>query len=98
MERFGQTFTTMSEVIAALEATKLEFNRAVVGPYEDRKRASNGSISTLDKTGPEVLKMAEEAFDQPTSAPEPYPYSLSPRYDNLSHQPKGPNEGADFSR
>ena len=37
-------FTEMAEVLAALEAAKLEFYRRVLGPYEDRKREENGDV------------------------------------------------------
>ena len=79
VEYHGQNFNTMSDTLAAVECAKLEFYRTVVGPYEDRKRASNGSISTLDKTGPEVLKMAEEAFKLDSGVDAPAFDPKSPR-------------------
>lgn len=43
-------FSCLAEVLAALEATKLEFYRCVLGPYEDLKRRENGSVSLLDRS------------------------------------------------
>ena len=40
----GRSFTTISDILGALEATKLEFNRRVIVPYEDDKRAQNGDV------------------------------------------------------
>ena len=44
--RFGNTYTytTLNDVLGALEGAKLEFVRRVVVPYEDRKRAENGDV------------------------------------------------------
>lgn len=40
----GRSFTTISEILGALEATKLEFNRRVVTPYEDHKKEEHGDV------------------------------------------------------
>lgn len=40
----GYFFADLAEVLGALEATKQELYRRVVGPYEDAKLASNGDI------------------------------------------------------
>ena len=44
--RFGNTYTytTLNDVLGALEGAKLEFVRRVIVPYEDRKRAENGDV------------------------------------------------------
>ena len=42
-------YTTLNEVIGALECAKLELYRMVATPYEDRKRVENGPVSTLDE-------------------------------------------------
>lgn len=38
------TFEDLADVIAALEAAKLEFYSQVVRPYEDRKKEANGDL------------------------------------------------------
>lgn len=40
----GPSFAVYAEVLAALEATKLEFYRRDVSPYEDAKLAENGDV------------------------------------------------------
>lgn len=42
--RLGDSFATFADILAALEATKLEFYRRVVAPYEDRKCQENGDV------------------------------------------------------
>lgn len=37
-------FNTANEILGALEATKLEFYRRTVAPYEDKKIIENGDI------------------------------------------------------
>jgi len=41
----GMRFETFAEAVGALEATKLEFYRRHVAPYEDRKLAENGDVA-----------------------------------------------------
>lgn len=48
------SYAVMSEAISALECAKLEFYRTVMAPYEDKKRAENGSVSFLDHNDNEV--------------------------------------------
>lgn len=38
-------YAEFAEVVAALEAAKLEFYRRHVAPYEDRKMLENGDVS-----------------------------------------------------
>jgi hypothetical protein len=40
----GWSYTTMNDVIGALECAKMEFNRRIVVPYEDYKWAINGDV------------------------------------------------------
>lgn len=40
----GLSYSTVNEMIGALECAKLELNRVVIGPYEDRKIAENGPV------------------------------------------------------
>lgn len=37
-------YQTINDVVGALEGAKAEFQRRVVGPYEDRKRQQNGDV------------------------------------------------------
>ena len=41
-------FEAIGQVIAALEASKLEFYRRVVAPYEDVKKVENGDVYKED--------------------------------------------------
>ena len=45
----GLSYQNINSIIGALECAKLEFNRIVVGRYEDKKIKENGNISDLDK-------------------------------------------------
>lgn len=40
----GLRYKTINEVIGALEGAKAEFQRRIVGPYEDRAIAKNGDV------------------------------------------------------
>lgn len=40
----GISFTNMNEIMGCLESTKHEFYRAIVSPYEDRKKDVNGDV------------------------------------------------------
>ena len=42
--RHGTSFATFAEILAALEATKLELYRRVITPYEDQKCQENGDV------------------------------------------------------
>jgi len=49
----GICYDNLNAAIGVLECAKLELYRMVVAPYEDTKRAENGSVSALDyKEGP----------------------------------------------
>jgi len=37
-------YTTLNEIVGVLECVKAEFQRRVVGPYEDRKTEENGDV------------------------------------------------------
>lgn len=40
----GASFQQMNDIVGALESAKHEFQRRVVDPYEDLKRAENGDV------------------------------------------------------
>ena len=40
----GKRYTTMNDVLGALEGAKLEFYRRLVAPYEDVKIHENGDV------------------------------------------------------
>ena len=42
----GLSYATCNEAIGALECAKLEFYRAVIGPYEELKAKQNGEVYT----------------------------------------------------
>ena len=44
MEKHGYRYTNMNDVIGALQGALMEFNRVVVGPYEDVKIEANGAV------------------------------------------------------
>jgi hypothetical protein len=45
----GMRYQNINEVIGVLECMKLELYRQIAAPYEDIKKAENGSVSELDK-------------------------------------------------
>jgi len=49
VNRHGLCYQTLNEVYGAMLAAAAEFYRAVVVPYEDKKRRENGPISLLDE-------------------------------------------------
>ena len=40
----GMQYQTMNDIIGALQGALMEFNRVVVGPYEDSKIEQNGGV------------------------------------------------------
>lgn len=44
IEEKGLSYTTVNEIIGALECIKLELYRRVAAPYEDRKIIENGDV------------------------------------------------------
>ncbi len=40
----GKSYTTLNEIIGALECAKIEFYRRVIGPYEHEKREKHGDV------------------------------------------------------
>ena len=44
MRRHGKCYATMNDIVGALEGAKSEFQRRVVGPYEDTKIKENGDV------------------------------------------------------
>ena len=47
--RKGLSYSTINEAVGVLECAKLELYRQIAAPYEDKKKAENGSVSELDK-------------------------------------------------
>ena len=55
IEQHGLRYSTLNDVIGALECCKLELYRRIIIPYEDRKIAENGDIYTTKQiTGIEL--------------------------------------------
>lgn len=44
VRRNGLSYRTINDVVGALESAKAEFQRRIVGPYEDTKIATNGDV------------------------------------------------------
>ena len=44
VERHGEKYKTLENIIGCLECSKLEFYRTNVSPYEDKKIKENGDI------------------------------------------------------
>ncbi len=44
LDDHGKSYSTMSEIVSALELSKDEFQRRVVHPYEDEKIKENGDV------------------------------------------------------
>lgn len=40
----GLKYAVVNEMIGALECAKMELNRVIIGPYEDRKISENGPV------------------------------------------------------
>lgn len=45
----GLSYTSLNEVIGALECCKLEVYRRIAAPYEDRKAIANGEVFVFQK-------------------------------------------------
>lgn len=44
IEGHGLSYSTINDIIGALEGAKLEFYRRVAAPYEDKKIVENGDV------------------------------------------------------
>lgn len=44
MEDHDEGYATLNDIVGALELCKMEFNRRVVTPYEDKKIEDNGDV------------------------------------------------------
>jgi hypothetical protein len=44
LRQHGTRYTTMNDIMGALEGAKLEFYRRIAAPYEETKRATNGEV------------------------------------------------------
>lgn len=40
----GRTYTSINDILGALEGAKLEFYRRIAVPYEDMKKEQNGDV------------------------------------------------------
>jgi hypothetical protein len=49
LKKRGVNYQNMNNLVGSLECAKNEFTRTVMGPYEDKKRLENGSVSELDE-------------------------------------------------
>jgi hypothetical protein len=49
LDKRGVNYANMNNLVGAMECAKNEFIRTVMGPYEDKKRLENGSVSKLDE-------------------------------------------------
>ncbi len=47
-DKRGPCYDAFNDAVGILECAKAELLRAVVGPYEEKKRKANGNISMLD--------------------------------------------------
>ena len=47
LKKDGINYAKLNEIVGVLECVKLELNRTVIGIYESKKAAENGSISIL---------------------------------------------------
>ena len=47
----GLSYQICNDIVGALDGAKAEFQRRVVGPYEDRKIAENGDVYPADRAG-----------------------------------------------
>lgn len=54
----GDRFQTFSDIIGALEGTKVEFSRRILAPYEDAKRILNGDAFAAT---PRIRNVPDEA-------------------------------------
>lgn len=46
----GLSYQTINDINGALEGAKIEFNRRVTAPYEDRKISENGDVYPKEVT------------------------------------------------
>lgn len=51
LNKYGKAYTTINDIVGALEGAKLEFYRRIAAPYEDTKIVENGDVY-----GPEEAK------------------------------------------
>ena len=47
--KVGKRYTRLNQVIGVLHCAAMEFYRQLASPYEDIKKAENGSVSELDR-------------------------------------------------
>jgi hypothetical protein len=44
MDKHGQSYSIINDIVGVLECAKMEFYRRVAVPYEDKKRTENGDV------------------------------------------------------
>mgnify|MGYP001603503530 CR=1 FL=1 len=54
LESQGLRYQTINDIVGALEGAKAEFQRRIVAPYEDGKKAENGDVYAQDLLGSPV--------------------------------------------
>lgn len=47
MNSHGKSYSTLNEIVGALECAKLELYRRIAAPYEDEKIKQNGDVYTI---------------------------------------------------
>jgi hypothetical protein len=52
----GLSYGVLNAVIGVLSCVKQEFYRVIAGPYEDKKRLENGSVSEFDDNSREKMR------------------------------------------
>lgn len=67
LRREGVCYSTLNEVIGALECAKLELYRRIAAPYEDRKIQENGDVYTpgLEPEQPPLRGDSPETCNDP---------------------------------
>jgi hypothetical protein len=60
----GLSYSTISDIVGALEGAKLEFVRQVVNPYEDLKILENGGLLRYQQANSQIEARKEEAINE----------------------------------
>jgi len=48
LKQHGLAYTTLNDIVGALDGAKAEFQRRVVNPYEDQKIIENGDVYDVE--------------------------------------------------
>jgi hypothetical protein len=54
LDRHGLSYNTLNEIVGAVSSALAEFQRRVVGTYEDTKIRSNGDLDQYDRWRREI--------------------------------------------